>query len=159
VSQIQYRLIDPSQADEIARLAVCLTQEIIERTGIRHFDVDVPLAEALCDEFVRHGHYHVIAAYDGATIVGFGALCESRSLYAEGVFGIIQEFYVLPDYRSQQVGANLLSEIKAFSRGRGWKRLELCTPPVPEFDRTVAFYRDNGFDITGGYKMKCVLDA
>jgi len=159
MNPIRYRLIDPSQAGEIARLAVCLTQEIIERTGIRHFDVDVPLAEALCDDFVRQGHYHVVAACDGAKIVGFGALCESRSLYAEGVFGIIQEFYVLPGYRSQQVGADLLRELKAFARARNWKRLELCTPPVPEFERTVAFYRANGFDITGGYKMKCVLDA
>jgi len=159
VKPLHYRQIDPSEAGEIARLAVCLTQEIIERTGIRHFDVDVPRAVALCHDFVHQGQYHVIAAYDDTTIAGFGALCESRSLYAEGVFGIIQEFYVLPDYRSQQVGANLLREIKAFARSRNWKRLELCTPPVPEFDRTVTFYRDNGFEITGGYKMKCVIDA
>lgn len=32
--------------------------------------------------------------------------------------------------------------------------LELCTPHVLEFDRTVAFYESNGFEITGGYKMK-----
>ncbi|MBT0962815.1 GNAT family N-acetyltransferase [Denitromonas iodatirespirans] len=154
---MEYRLIDETSTDEVARLAVCLTNEIIERTGVKHFDVDLPLAMALCDEFVRQGQYSVIAAFDGATIVGFGALCECRSLYAEGSFGTIQEFYVLPDYRSRNIGKALLGEIIAFAKRKGWKRLELCTPPVPEFDRTVAFYQANGFEITGGYKMKYAI--
>lgn len=54
--------------------------------------VDVQLAINLCDSFIGDGHYHVVAAFEKETIVGFGAVCESRSLYAEGVFGIIQAF-------------------------------------------------------------------
>jgi GNAT superfamily N-acetyltransferase len=155
---MKYKLIDISQAAEVAKLAVNLTNEIIERTGIKHFDVDVPKAVKLCEQFVEQQRYHVIAAIDFDRIVGFGALCESHSLYAEGTFGIIQEFYVLPEYRSKNIGAELLREIVAFARSKSWKRLELCTPPVPEFDRTVAFYQANGFEITGGYKMKCPID-
>ena len=96
----------------------------------------------------------MIGAFDEERIVGFGALCESHSLYAEGSFGIIQEFYVMPEYRSKGVGRTLINEIVEFSKGKGWKRLELCTPPIPEFNRTVDFYKSNGFEITGGYKMK-----
>lgn len=151
---MDYKLIDKHQAAEVAKLAVNLTNEIIERTGIQHFDVDVPKAVMLCEQFIEQGHYHILAAIDGDRIVGFGALCESHSLYAEGTFGIIQEFYVLPEYRCNDVGAELLREVAAFAKARGWKRLELCTPPLPEFDRTVAFYQANGFEITGGYKMK-----
>jgi len=154
VEYVQYKTIDKSQSEEIAKLAVCLTNEIIERTGIQHFDVDVPLAINLCENYVSNGLYHVMAAFDGDTIIGFGAICESHSLYAEGAFGIIQEFYVMPEYRSRDVGKSLIEEIISFSRKQQWKRLELCTPPLPEFDRTVAFYQSNGFEITGGYKMK-----
>lgn len=154
---MKYKEIDESCAQDVAQLAVCLTNEIIERTGTKHFDVDIRLAMELCEKFVRQGQYHVIVAFDDDKIVGFGALCESHSLYAEGTFGIIQEFYVLPEYRSRNIGAALLREIVAFARQKYWKRLELCTPPVPEFERTVTFYQANGFEITGGYKMKSML--
>lgn len=153
---MKYKIIDNSQSEEVAKLAVFLTNEIIERTGIQHFDVDVPLAVSLCENYVSSGLYHVMAAFDGNNIIGFGAICESHSLYAEGSFGIIQEFYVMPEYRSKEVGKSLIQEIVKFSKQQEWKRLELCTPPVPEFDRTVEFYQSNGFEITGGYKMKYV---
>ena len=156
---MKYKIIDESQAEEIAKLAVCLTNEIIERTGIKHFDVDVSLAIELCDKYISNGLYHVLAAFDGNKIVGFGAMCESHSLYAEGAFGIIQEFYVMPKYRSKEVGKSLINEIVDFAKSKGWKRLELCTPPIPEFDRTVDFYKSNGFEITGGYKMKCAITS
>ncbi|MES9901686.1 MAG: GNAT family N-acetyltransferase [Sedimenticola sp.] len=154
---MNYKVIDKSQAEEIAKLAVCLTNEIIERTGIKHFDVDVPLAVSLCQSYVSSGLYSVIAAFDEDKIIGFSALCESRSLYAEGTFGIVQEFYVMPNYRSQEVGKELIKEIVNFAKNEKWKRLELCTPPLPEFDRTVAFYQANGFEITGGHKMKFTI--
>lgn len=151
---MKYNIINKSKADDVAKLAVCLTSEIIERTGIKHFDADLPLAISLCKSYVSNGLYKVIAAFDENKIVGFGSLCESHSLYAEGAFGIIQEFYVMPNYRSKDIGKELISEIVRFAKSKKWKRLELCTPPLPEFNRTVAFYRANGFEITGGRKMK-----
>lgn len=151
---MKYKIIDKSHSEDIAKLAVCLTNEIIERTGVKHFDVDVSLAIKLSEDYVSKGLYHVMAAFDENTIIGFGAICESHSLYAEGSFGIIQELYVLPEYRSKEVGKFLIQEIVRFAKEQKWKRLELCTPPVPEFDRTVDFYKSNGFEITGGYKMK-----
>ena len=154
---MEYRLVEKSAAVDVARLAVCLTNEIIERTGIQHFDVDVPLAEALCTKFIEQGQYQVLAAFDEDRIIGFGALCESYSLYAEGSFGVIQEFYVAPEYRSKSVGSELLAEIVDYAKSRHWTRLELCTPPLPEFERTLSFYQNNGFEITGGYKMKYVI--
>ncbi|TEW44290.1 GNAT family N-acetyltransferase [Psychromonas algicola] len=154
---MKYKIIEKYQSGEIAKLAVCLTNEIIERTGIQHFDVDVPLAISLCENYVSNGIYHVMAAFDKDQIIGFGAICESYSLYAEGAFGIIQEFYVMPEYRSKEVGKSLIQEIVNFAKDKSWKRLELCTPPVPKFDRTVEFYQSNGFEITGGYKMKYAI--
>jgi len=60
----------------------------------------------------------------------------------------------MPEYRSKEVGKLLIQEIVEFAKEKEWKRLELCTPPVPEFDRTVDFYKSNGFEITSGYKVK-----
>lgn len=42
----------------------------------------------------------------------------------------------------------------SFAKDKQSMRLELCTPPIPGFDRTCIFYKENGFEITGGYKMK-----
>ena len=71
--------------------------------------------------------------------------------------GIIQEFYVVPTARSAGVGGALLQAARAHARSKGWKRLELCTPPLPDFQRTLAFYERNGFEVTGGRKMKALL--
>jgi GNAT superfamily N-acetyltransferase len=84
-------------------------------------------------------------------------LCESHALYAEGAFGTIPELYVRPEYRSQGLGRSLLSQAMAFGSSRGWKRLEVATPPLPEFDRTLAFYEREGFAVTGGRKLKLLL--
>lgn len=155
---MKYKLIEKPQSDDVAKLAVCLINEIIERTGVKHFNVDVPLTMNLCEDYLSDGFYHILGAFDGDKIAGFCAVCESRSLYAEGVFGVIQEFYVMPEYRSKDVGKSLLQELTDLAKDKAWTRLEVCTPPVPEFDRTVEFYRSNGFEITGGYKMKCILN-
>lgn len=154
---MKYNIVDKSHSEDIAALAVCLMNEILEKTGNKHFEVDVRLAFSLCENYISNGLYHIMAAFDEDRVIGFGAICESRSLYAKGAFGIIQELYIMPRYRSKGVGKSLIDEIIKYSKSRGWKRLELCTPPVPEFDRTVEFYQSNGFEITGGYKMKYVI--
>lgn len=156
-ASVKYKVLDESSYKEVARLAVCLANEIVERTGAKHFSVDIPSAERLCRKFISQGLYTVVGAIDGDKIVGFGAVCESHSLYAEGSFGIVQEFYVVPESRSRSVGSGLLGAIIDVARTKGWVRLELCTPPIPEFDRTVSFYKQIGFEVTGGYKMKYVI--
>jgi GNAT superfamily N-acetyltransferase len=155
---VKIELVNKDSAEEIAKLAVCLTDEIIERTGLQAFDVDVPLATKLCKNYIENGQYNIIAAFDDEKIIGFGSLCESFSLYAEGAFGIIQEFYISPEYRSQKIGQKLIQQIIEFAKEKEWKRLELCTPPIPAFKRSVDFYKENGFETTGGYKMKRTIN-
>jgi GNAT superfamily N-acetyltransferase len=145
-------------APTVARLVKALTDEICQRSAA-HFDVDLVVSTALCRKLIEQGHYRVLLAIEqqGGETVGCATLCESHALYAEGSFGIIQEFYILPHYRSQQIGAQLMAAVIAQARERNWKRLELCTPPLPAFERTIVFYMQNGFEITGGRKMKRVL--
>jgi len=67
------------------------------------------------------------------------------------------ELYVTPAYRSQGIGKNLVKSVKAFGSARGWKRLEVTTPPLPQFDETLAFYEREGFEISGGRKLKSLI--
>ena len=55
------------------------------------------------------------------------------------------------------VGAALLAQARRLGQLRGWRRLEVTTPPLPEFDRTLAFYQREGFSISGGRKLKLAL--
>ena len=82
---------------------------------------------------------------------------ESYALYTEGVYGTIPEFYVSPSHRSKGVGAALMKEARRIGQSRGWRRIEVTTPPLPQFDRTMAFYQREGFSIFGGWKLKLEL--
>lgn len=102
------------------------------------------------------GKYSVLLARDAdrGEPLGFLALYESYALYTEGAYGTIPEFYVRQPYRSQGVGTALLVEAKEIGQSRGWRRLEVTTPPLPQFDRTLVFYQREGFSISGGRKLK-----
>lgn len=50
-----------------------------------------------------------------------------------------------------------MAEARALATTRDWRRLEVTTPPLPEFDRTLAFYEREGFSITGARKLKAAL--
>ena len=85
--------------------------------------------------------------------IGFVSLYESYALYSEGEYGRIPELYVRPEYRSESVGLMLLNKASKFAISKNWERLEVTTPPLPEFERTLNFYQKNGFLISGGRKL------
>ena len=147
----------PSDAPLVAELVGELLQEIMTVIGVKAFEFSRVETEARAQRWLADGTYTVLLAYHDEKVAGFLALSESRSLYAEGTFGTIPELYVRPGLRSYNVGATLLAEAKNLSRARGWTRLEVTTPPLPQFDRTLAFYERQGFSISGGRKMKLSL--
>lgn len=147
-----------ADAADIAALAGELLQEIMTAIGSREFNFDLDETVRRLGNFIEREQYVVFVARDGyAGIIGFVALYESHALYAEGSFGTIPELFVRPHFRSRQVGARLLERASAFGRAHGWTRLEVTTPPLPCFDRTLAFYEREGFAVTGGRKLKIRL--
>lgn len=154
---LDIRLATAAEAGVIAKLATALTEEIIQLTGVQHFHVDQAQTTRLCEQLLVAGKYVALLAWQNGAAVGLAGCCESHALYAEGTFGVVQEFYVLPEWRSAGVGAELLAAVADYGRTQAWARLELCTPPLPEFVRSLAFYERNGFDVTGGRKMKQLL--
>lgn len=149
----------PGDADTIALMAKSLLEEIMGATGGKHFNIDLPEMSRRCKRFLEDDIYVVFKALDteSEALTGFISLCESHSLYAEGSFGIIQELYVDKGYREHGIGAMLVNRAMEHGTGRGWKRLEVATPPLPHFDRTVKFYERQNFEVTGGKKMRVIL--
>lgn len=144
-------------APKIAEMVGELLAEIMDAIGVQVFNFDLATTVDRLREFISQGKYFVLGAWDGDVPAGFIALYESYALYAEGAFGTIPELYVRPAYRSKKLGFQLVAQAKSFGRSRGWKRLEVTTPPLPQFDKTLSFYEREGFAITGGRKLKVAL--
>jgi GNAT superfamily N-acetyltransferase len=148
-----------SQAVAIAKMAIALTDEISEQMKAQHFELDSDETARRCAELLSNGKYIVLLATADNQQVGFVGMSEGYALYANGAIGTLQEFYVMPSFRSITIGTALIDAVKAYARERGWRRLEVCTPPLPEFDASLRFYSKNGFEVTGGRKMKIVMDV
>lgn len=149
--------VTPEKSREVAVLAQQLLEEIMDTIQDRVFDFDLDDAATRLQEFIASDKYHAFAAVDTrhpAQLIGFVSLYESLSIYAGGAFGTIPELYVCPAYRKQQIGRALLDAAKAFAAQRGWKRLEVTTPPIPQFQKTLAFYEREGFSTSGGRKLQ-----
>ncbi len=145
-------------AREIAVMVGELLNEIMSTIGIQAFNFSLDETMVRLKDFIGREKYFVfVAQSENAGPVGFIALYESHALYAEGAFGTIPELFVRPEFRSQNVGLRLVEQAKTFGNSRGWKRLEVTTPPLPQFDKTMAFYEREGFAIAGGRKLKVVL--
>ena len=147
----------PEDAADVATLVGELLHEIMAAVKDKAFNFHHAGTEARADAWLRAGLYMAFLARDGDVPVGFLALYQSYALYTEGIYGTIPEFYVRPACRSQGVGSMLLKQARGFGQSRGWRRLEVTTPPLPEFDRTLAFYEREGFSISGGRKLKLEL--
>ena len=149
----------PTDAPVIAELVGELLREIMAVIGTRAFRFSSADTEARLRTWLTDGTYIVLLAREGAAAAGFVALAESHALYAEGAFGTIPELYVCPAFRSRKVGARLLAKARQCAGSKGWTRLEVTTPPLPHFERTLTFYERQGFSMSGGRKMKLEMET
>lgn len=155
-------IIEKAKLDDTRAIATMvgeLLDEIMEGLGTKAFNFNLVETKERLKDFLASEKYFVFVArrMNDQKEIGFIALYESFSLYAEGAFGTIPELYVSAQYRSNNIGKRLLERARDFGVTRGWKRLEVTTPPLPQFERSLQFYEKNGFSITGGRKLKMVL--
>ena len=153
----QYTRATTDDIPFIAAMLGNLLAEISSAIGSdRVFNFEPTAARAMLADFVtREKNFMFVAR--AASPAGFIALYEGHAVYAGGAFGTISELYVKPELRSQGIGGGLIATARAFARTRGWQRLEVTTPPLPSFARTLDFYRGLGFEISGGHKLKIAL--
>lgn len=151
---IEFRKATADDSECIGKMIVMLTNEVCELTKTQHFDISLSNTIEACRELIINKHYKVILAFDGQVCIGCVTLSETFALYAGGKIGIIQEFYIFPEYRSANVGSLLVEQVKTLAQKLNWSCIELCTPPLPEFERTLSFYQKNRLKPVGGRKMR-----
>ncbi len=151
-----FRRAEKPDASTVAVLVGELLHEIMERIGSDVFHFDLEETKTRLGGFIEEEKNFVFLVADKKTneLIGFVTVYESFALYAEGAFGTMAELYVRPAYRSQGVGKSLIETVNAFGNARGWTRLEVTTPPLPQFDATLSFYEREGFTVSGGRKLK-----
>ena len=123
-----------------------LTKELFLELGHILPFADLHESMAFCKNILGKDDYTVFFAVDSEGFVG-GILTLSKgiSIYAGGRFGIIREFYVVPEMRSRGVGKALLEKAKEYGQSAGWKRIEVTPPSKEDHIRTYAFYIREGF--------------
>ena len=140
-----------------APLVTDLAQRLLTELG--GFQIGDPAAlVSFCQQLLASEHYTAFLAFDGVTGASLGLLTlnECSALYVAGRLGWIQELYVAPEARSLGVGWQLIAAAMAYGREHGWQRLEVNTPDVEAWPRTVAFYRRAGF-LGGSSHLRLLL--
>ncbi|MCI2283952.1 GNAT family N-acetyltransferase [Colwellia sp. MSW7] len=155
--QINFKVAKLEDSEVIGSLVVDLTNEICKLTKAQHFDISLSSTIKRCRELIRDGHYVAIIGEYHNNPVAVVTFTEAYALYG-GKIGVIQEFYVSPEFRASGVGSMLIEQVKKYGKQNDWSCIELCTPPLPEFERTLNFYQKNGLIPVGGRKMRQALE-
>jgi len=84
-------------------------------------------------------------------IVGVLAASWQHAVHVPGRYGTIQDLWVHPDWRSREIGRELIEAFCALAREEGAQRVEVGLPreDFERIDATSAFYRANGFEPLG----------
>jgi len=143
-------------SEENADLIGDMISELLKELDKKNFTRILPKTELI--KWIQDNMYIVfIAEYEkNNEPVGLITLTEARSIYADGIFGIIQEFYVKPLHRSQHIGKKLLDHAINYGRTHKWRRLEVGTPDKTNWMRSYSFYVKNGF-VEIGPRLKLIL--
>jgi len=100
----------------------------------------------------------LLVADADAAVVGLLGVSWQSALRIPGRYGLIQELWVHPDWRSRTVGGALVSALCRLARERGVARVEVGLPGerFTRLTATEAFYTANGF-ATIGTRMRRLL--
>lgn len=157
MQNIIYKKANKEDSKQIAVLVGELLNEIMTKIDIKAFNFDLEETYTRLEDFIEKEKNFIFVAKDKDEIMGFITSYEGFALYTEGAFGTIAELYVRPQYRSSGIGKELINQLRNFANEKRWLRLEVTTPPLPQFDETLAFYEREGFEISGGRKLKKLI--
>jgi GNAT superfamily N-acetyltransferase len=89
----------------------------------------------------------LVAAVEGEGIVGVLAASWQFAAHVPGRYGTIQDLWVHPEWRSKEIGRDLLAAFFELAKSEGAKRVEVGLPreDFPNLRATEGFYLGNGF--------------
>jgi GNAT superfamily N-acetyltransferase len=99
----------------------------------------------------------LVAEADG-TLIGVLAATWQTAIHVPGRYGLIQDLWVAPVWRSSDIGTALVEAFAGVAREQRVARIEVGLPK-PSFTgiaATEAFYARNGFDVHGT-RMRMLL--
>jgi len=153
---IQWRVRE-AVANDIDGVGIAVEELLLELGGKPPFAVALrdTIGELIDDP--QLGALLVAESADGA-IVGFLGASWQTAVRIPGRYGLIQELWVRPDWRSRDVGAGLLAALSELAVERGVARIEVGLPSerFAELGATEAFYARNGFEPIG-MRMRLLL--
>ena len=137
-TMISLLVADESHTPIVAALLAGLFEDVEHNLGFEE------LLELFPDIDADDHHSTLLALNEDGEAVGVITIAECLSLSAGGRYGVINELYVVPDYRSAGVGKMLMNFAKEIGEQRDWARIEVTTPG-DEFDKTLRFYERERF--------------
>ncbi|WP_299948761.1 GNAT family N-acetyltransferase [uncultured Microbulbifer sp.] len=142
-------------SEEVADLVTKLLRDLVGHK----WEIDpVKLTSAARKLLSEESGFHAFLYQVEGSFVGVITISKSAAIYAGGYYGVIEELYVEPEFRSKSIGKALLDETVSFAREQGWPRLEVSTPKKENWQRTIDFYRREGFSNTSvGERLKLEL--
>ena len=145
------RTATEADAPEVVRMVIKLLSEL---RGEAWAGDEQSLVEKT-REFIRNGDCIAFLIEADNKNIGVLTISVTVAIRTEGEHGIIQELYIEPEYRSGGIGQQLLNRAIALAKEKGWPRLEVGAPQLPEWERTLRFYEKNGF-VQIGPRLKWV---
>ncbi|MFQ3452993.1 GNAT family N-acetyltransferase [Bradyrhizobium sp. UFLA01-814] len=144
MAEIITRRVAAADAEVVGRFVDALLVELSGNPSDASRRVDSARA-ILADK----GNYLGFLAEENAGPLGLMMITEFTAVYTLGVAATITELYVLPAHRSRGVAERLLGAAIDHGRLRGWNRLEVGAPSQPAWQRSLQFYKRNGFTEIG----------
>lgn len=145
-------------AKDVDQMGIAVEELLLELGGKPPHPVE--LRDAICAVIADRSLGELIVAQaEQGEIVGFLGVSWQTAVRIPGRYGLIQELWVHPNWRSRQVGRELLEALEGFARDSGIARIEVGLPSkrFAHLQATEAFYRANGFQEIG-VRMKLALD-
>jgi len=142
-------------SDEVANLVAKLLQALVGHKRV----IDSECLTGVSRKLLSEGSgFHAFLFQVESISVGVITVSQSAAIYAGGHYGVIEELYVEPEFRSKLIGKALLGKVMSFAREQRWPRLEVSTPENERWQRTIDFYRREGFvDNSIGERLKLDL--
>ena len=124
INSVSIQLANPIDIQIILDYCRALNEEDPDFTGEIHFDKNA--VQAALEELIGNsllGRAWLI--YDDDTPIGYVVLTFGFSLESHGRDGILDEIYIVQDYRGRGIGTQVMKAVEAEARQLGLKKLYL----------------------------------